>query len=850
MAYTQTDKLLRITTILDEDGIEGGTAGDPLLLVKLEASERISRLSTFDIVMLRDTGRGVGGTPRPPLDPTRLIGTHVKIGARPSTREHFLYRVGMVESCEQVVGMDAVQRTLKFRDFYTYRARVVPWPKILTRDICFRVFENKSVVDIIRAVSDEVRSSFPHLKIDASGLSSYPKMDYCVQFGESTFDFLSRLMSRFGIWYYFAGKEGPDVLNDTMVLMPHSNTTVPASQLNEVSIVEDDPSPSTIARLVRRYRPPERRVVVGGFNQLVPTSPFYKDHAVDPKADLLHNEGGGPAQSRWLGATGFAEPVNNNTDADDLVKVRGYENQTEVVSLSGISRNVSFLPAHSFRVKQHQDEDPFEVAGKEFIIDWHTISCHDYNYGNLGAWQALDIFFSTYAAVETDSASFIDSATAKASMWLAAHAQDHAGPIGSPLRGAPNQLGQAWWASSALAEDSAVPSLPLQLGALSSTLWLLAHSLDEGSLAKDNRNQATFANSFTACASAAPVEFPLPPSVRPVARGPHTAVVIGQDGVSTNNHDIYYDAIGRVRVRFPWDPGPPSGGSLPPVFPVSQPDKPTRVGDNTCWLRVVEGWAGRHYGSQFLPRIGQEVLVDFLDGDPERPVIVGRLYNADKGNTNLPFVDDATEAKQLNTLADLPPTAAYDNPYSGFKTFSIPTEKGPKRFHLLRFKDKRDDEQYLIRSQKRMDVTAFGTYYDSTLVDRHLTVGSSDDGGNVYTKMFADYHLHTLKSRFEQIDQNYELHVKANTSFKLDANWTTSVANTQSMSATTIVLSATANITLVCGASSVVLTPASVAITGPVVLINSGGSPAPALPVIVTPPTDPTAADPGDKNPL
>src|SRR4249920_1964762 len=143
MAYTQTDKLLRITTILDEDGIEGGTAGDPLLLVKLEASERISRLSTFDIVMLRDTGRGVGGTPRPPLDPTRLIGTHVKIGARPSTREHFLYRVGMVESCEQVVGMDAVQRTLKFRDFYTYRARVVPWPKILTRDICFRVFENK-----------------------------------------------------------------------------------------------------------------------------------------------------------------------------------------------------------------------------------------------------------------------------------------------------------------------------------------------------------------------------------------------------------------------------------------------------------------------------------------------------------------------------------------------------------------------------------------------------------------------------------------------------------------------------------------------------------------------------------
>ena len=187
----------------------------------------------------------------------------------------------------------------------------------------------------------------------------------------------------------------------------------------------------------------------------------------------------------------------------------------------------------------------------------------------------------------------------------------------------------------------------------------------------------------------------------------------GPKGVDTSEHDIFCDAIGRVRVRFPWDPGPPQGSSkIPPVFPFSQSDKPTKAGDNTCWVRVVEEWAGRHYGSQFLPRIGQEVLVDFLDGDPERPVITGRLYNADRRTTNIPFPDPGAKDTQLDKLTDLPKTAAFDLPLSGIKTASIPTTDGggkplPTRFHLLRFSDKRGKEQYLIRSQHRLDITAF-----------------------------------------------------------------------------------------------------------------------------------------------
>jgi type VI secretion system secreted protein VgrG len=235
----------------------------------------------------------------------------------------------------------------------------------------------------------------------------------------------------------------------------------------------------------------------------------------------------------------------------------------------------------------------------------------------------------------------------------------------------------------------------------------------------DHKNIQIFAIGVIAVPAAAPVDLPLPLAARPVARGPHTAVVIGPDGTSTKQQDLYCDAIGRVRVRFPWDPGPPQNDSqLPPIFPFSQPNKPTTVGENTCWVRVVEGWAGRHYGIQFLPRIGQEVLVDFLDGDPERPVITGRLYNADRTTTNLPFPDSSVKDTQLNKLTDLPNTVKSDPPLSGIKTWSIPTTDGdgkplPTQFQLMRFSDKRDSEQFLIRAQHRLDITAFDKRYES-----------------------------------------------------------------------------------------------------------------------------------------
>lgn len=116
-----------------------------------------------------------------------------------------------------------------------------------------------------------------------------------------------------------------------------------------------------------------------------------------------------------------------------------------------------------------------------------------------------------------------------------------------------------------------------------------------------------------------------PPRLAPKSRveGPQTAVVTGPEGEL-----VYTDEHGRVKVQFHWD-------------------REGQLDQNTsCWVRVSQHWAGAHYGSMMIPHIGQEVIVDFLEGDPDRPIITGRVYNAD----NMP-PDTLPDQKMKNWLA-------------------------------------------------------------------------------------------------------------------------------------------------------------------------------------------------------
>lgn len=167
-----------------------------------------------------------------------------------------------------------------------------------------------------------------------------------------------------------------------------------------------------------------------------------------------------------------------------------------------------------------------------------------------------------------------------------------------------------------------------------------------------------------------------PPRLTPKPRmHTQTAQVVGKAG-----EEIWTDQYGRIKIQFPWD----------------------RDGKNdetsSCWVRVVLPWSGKGFGMQFIPRIGQEVIVTFIDGDPDRPLVTGCVYNGD------------------NTL----PYALPDNQtQSGIKTNS---SKGGGGFNELRFEDKKDAEEVFLQAQKDMTVNVLN---DSTATighDETLTV--------------------------------------------------------------------------------------------------------------------------------
>ena len=114
-----------------------------------------------------------------------------------------------------------------------------------------------------------------------------------------------------------------------------------------------------------------------------------------------------------------------------------------------------------------------------------------------------------------------------------------------------------------------------------------------------------YENQFECIPKALPFRTPQT-TPKPVVQGSQSAVVVGQPG-----EEIFTDKYGRVKVQFHWDREGKSNA------------------DSSCWIRVSTLWAGKQWGMIHIPRIGQEVLVDFLEGDPDQPIIVGSVYNAE-----------------------------------------------------------------------------------------------------------------------------------------------------------------------------------------------------------------------------
>ena len=354
-----------------------------------------------------------------------------------------------------------------------------------------------------------------------------------------------------------------------------------------------------------------------------------------------------------------------------------------------------------------------------------------------------------------------------------------------------------------------------------------------------------------------PVSTPYRPAritPKPFVQGPQPALVVGKSG-----EEIWVDQYGRVIVQFYWD----------------------RLGEknenSSCWVRVSQPWAGGNWGAIWIPRIGQEVLVSFLEGDPDRPIITGRVYNADQ----------------------MPP---YTLPkYQTRSTFMSRSSKGggASNYNELRFEDLAGNEQIFMNAEKDMDLRVENDSREFIGANRHLIVKT-----NQQELIQTDKHLHVKGNQFEKVDGNMSLQVGGNQMEKVTGNKSLSVTGNQSESVTgNVSLSVTGNqsesvtgsaslavtmnkdetamayalktdttihlnagvaavieagveMTLKAGGSSIDITPAGVFITGPFVFLNSGSAPAsapdaspqsPASPDSPTDPQDPDTADDGSK---
>jgi type VI secretion system secreted protein VgrG len=205
-------------------------------------------------------------------------------------------------------------------------------------------------------------------------------------------------------------------------------------------------------------------------------------------------------------------------------------------------------------------------------------------------------------------------------------------------------------------------------------------------------SHAEYSNDFDAIPAAVPFR-PAPTVAKPRIHGAQTAIVVGK-----KDEEIWTDAYGRVTVQFHWDR-------------TGKKDE-----NSSCWVRVAQAWAGKGWGALFIPRVGQEVIVTFLDGDPDRPIITGAVYNG----TNAP-----------------PYTGAADQTKSTIKTSASkrPDGESEPRFNEIRFDDAWKAEELYLRAQNNMTVdvqfdrTATVKNNDTLTVTkaRAVTVSEGDD---------------------------------------------------------------------------------------------------------------------------
>ncbi|MEQ9889116.1 type VI secretion system tip protein VgrG [Pectobacterium zantedeschiae] len=260
---------------------------------------------------------------------------------------------------------------------------------------------------------------------------------------------------------------------------------------------------------------------------------------------------------------------------------------------------------------------------------------------------------------------------------------------------------------------------------------------------------------------------------KPMVDGPQIATVVGPAG-----EEIYCDPYGRVKLQFPWDRYGASNDQ------------------SSCWVRVSQGWAGGQYGMIAIPRIGHEVIVSFLEGDPDQPIVTGRTFHA----TNRP---------------------PYDLPAHKTRTVLRTETHQGEGFNELRFEDQAGQEEIYIHGQKDLNALI-----ENDVVWHIKHDAQTDIDNDRVTRIKANDHLTVESEKRDHVKGDYSLSVDASMHQKLgQALLVEAGQEIHLKSGNKIMLEAGAELTLKVGGSFVKIDPSGVTLVGPSIKMNSGGSP-------------------------
>ncbi len=328
----------------------------------------------------------------------------------------------------------------------------------------------------------------------------------------------------------------------------------------------------------------------------------------------------------------------------------------------------------------------------------------------------------------------------------------------------------------------------------------LYHSCDQGDNYRSGAGESSaslqYSNHFQCLPHPTPFRPPRTTPV-PLMQGAQTAIVVGPPG-----EEIYVDQYGRVKVQFHWD----------------------REGNynekSSCWLRVSQNWAGKRWGAIFTPRIGQEVIVDFLEGDPDQPIITGRVYNG----------------------AAMPPYKLPDEKTkSAIKSYS---SKGGGGFNEIRFEDKKGSEQIFIHAEKNQDVRIKNDRLEWIGNESHLIVKKDQ-----MEQVEGDNHLTVKGDQNEKVDGTVSLKAGQDQQTKVGMKYALDAGNEIHLKAgMNVVIEAGATLTIKVGGNFININSGGIFIKGNMVFINSGGaagSGAGASPEAPTAPKEADQAEPG-----